>query len=497
MAAHRYWRATAFEAYGGADLELSEFHLLSGGVRVDATATITASVAPDVSGVLANLQDDALDTAARWSAQAVKELALTWDFGGAPVSIDGIALAGASEWRFPLIVNMQWSDNNLSWTQLAESVTSGIHWSGSLAMTEVLNLASSDVFYAAATSVLNFNGADASTTIIDNKGKAWTVEGGAALSTAQSKYGGASLRIGAVADGVVESATTDLSTGSYTVEAWVRLSALVVADGNCVLTSGSNVFPNRWLLDVYVPSSGTIAARCITNNNNINFTKTGSYTLSEFVHIAWVNDEPGDVFTIFVAGASIGSRAKVALANHGPLRVGKNSSGWVESPYFIDDLVITPAAKYSGTFTPPPQAGSLATTGLNRVKGRSSVGDALSLGAGPIITYGTPKIALPPYLSVESGSVKDQITGVLGDGVGRVKGTVATKGSPNQFVHRKVRLIRERDGMVIREMWSDAITGEYDFQWVDEAQTFTVVSYDHLRNYRAVIADNLTPELMP
>ncbi len=124
--------------------------------------------------------------------------------------------------------------------------------------------------------------------------------------------------------------------------------------------------------------------------------------------------------------------------------------------------------------------------------------DVMALGTGPAMTYGTPQLDATVYLGIESGSVKDQITGVLGQGIGRVQGSVAEKHLPtNTPWSRKVRLIRERDGMVIREMWSDPITGAYDFQYIDEIQLYTVVSYDYTGAHRAVIADRIVPELMP
>lgn len=87
-------------------------------------------------------------------------------------------------------------------------------------------------------------------------------------------------------------------------------------------------------------------------------------------------------------------------------------------------------------------------------------------------------------------------------GAGRVRNTVKEKGTPNTPLRRRVRLVRERDGLVVREQWSDPVTGEYDFQFVDALQTYTVLSYDHTLNFRAVIADGLTlangtVELMP
>lgn len=85
----------------------------------------------------------------------------------------------------------------------------------------------------------------------------------------------------------------------------------------------------------------------------------------------------------------------------------------------------------------------------------------------------------------------------LGTNNGRVSGTVKTKADPvNLPVHRRVRLHREIDGMQIDETWSDPATGEYEFLYVDREFRYTVVSYDHTHNKRAVIADNLTPEAM-
>jgi len=80
-------------------------------------------------------------------------------------------------------------------------------------------------------------------------------------------------------------------------------------------------------------------------------------------------------------------------------------------------------------------------------------------------------------------------------GMGRVAGTVKVTGTPNAPVHRKVNLIDEATSMCVQSQWSDAITGAYTFDNVDLNAKFTVVSYDHLHNYRAVIADNIIPEV--
>lgn len=123
---------------------------------------------------------------------------------------------------------------------------------------------------------------------------------------------------------------------------------------------------------------------------------------------------------------------------------------------------------------------------------------AIVIGQGPVMTYGTPAYSQAVRLGPETGAIRDMITGVLGQGIGRVRGTVKRKDQPaNVPLKRRVRLVRERDGLVVREAWSDAATGEYDFKYIDELQTWTVIAYDHEHNFRSVIADNLTPEMMP
>lgn len=88
--------------------------------------------------------------------------------------------------------------------------------------------------------------------------------------------------------------------------------------------------------------------------------------------------------------------------------------------------------------------------------------------------------------------------GLLGAGVGVVRGVVETKGTHgNTPLRARVRLLRERDGMVYRETWSDANTGAYRFDNVDELEIYTVLSYHPARDRRAVVADGLMPEVLP
>lgn len=83
-------------------------------------------------------------------------------------------------------------------------------------------------------------------------------------------------------------------------------------------------------------------------------------------------------------------------------------------------------------------------------------------------------------------------------GMGFVTDTVKTKGvSGNIPTHCKVRLLRDRDSKVVRETWTDPVTGVYTFDYVDASHTYTVIAIHPLGSFRAVIADRLTPGLMP
>ena len=121
---------------------------------------------------------------------------------------------------------------------------------------------------------------------------------------------------------------------------------------------------------------------------------------------------------------------------------------------------------------------------------------ALNGGMAPK-TYGTAQHTPNVRLSVETGHMPDLQTGMLGKGVGRVHGTVKLKSEPeNTPLRRKVWLLRQRDGVKIRETWSDALTGAYEFKYIDEEQLWTVISFDHTHDKGCVSADGLVPEVI-
>lgn len=79
-------------------------------------------------------------------------------------------------------------------------------------------------------------------------------------------------------------------------------------------------------------------------------------------------------------------------------------------------------------------------------------------------------------------------------GLLRIVGSV--KNTPDMPVRRRVRLHEQRSGRVVREVWSDPVTGAYAFDCL-AAGTYYVTSFDHTGTYGGVIETDVHPEPTP
>lgn len=106
----------------------------------------------------------------------------------------------------------------------------------------------------------------------------------------------------------------------------------------------------------------------------------------------------------------------------------------------------------------------------------------------------------PLYLTINRRVVAPYERFYYDEDVGnfRIVGTVkALSLGSNKPLRRRVNLIEEISGRMIREVWSDATTGDYSFNNIRGGRSYSVVAYDYVGAYAAVIADNLTPTEMP
>lgn len=82
-------------------------------------------------------------------------------------------------------------------------------------------------------------------------------------------------------------------------------------------------------------------------------------------------------------------------------------------------------------------------------------------------------------------------------GRGSIHGTVKLYNQAgNTPLRRRVRLHRSRDGLLVRETWSDA-QGNYRFDGLSARYEYDVIAWDHEGQFRSTIANNLKPEVRP
>lgn len=97
------------------------------------------------------------------------------------------------------------------------------------------------------------------------------------------------------------------------------------------------------------------------------------------------------------------------------------------------------------------------------------------------------------HASVKSHLVQDLEFG----GQAGIYGTVELYAQAGNIpLPRRVRLHRSRDGLLVREAWSDA-QGNYRFDGITDRYKYDVIAWDHEGLQQSVVANDLTPEVMP
>lgn len=198
------------------------------------------------------------------------------------------------------------------------------------------------------------------------------------------------------------------------------------------------------------------------------------------------------------AWASVGSRKTIRLD------VKRTPRGEWDLMLSIDGAAAwREVRRYYSTFL-PCVAGSGITLRLHRAAGGtpSALSEAPTVVGRALPSSVAARILVPEHaaaLRFNARGLRPLVAArnLYFAGNGRIVGTVKEKASPDRPLARRVLLLSENTNIVAAETWSDA-AGDYRFERIDPSQRYTVVAYDNPpRLYRAVIADNLQPELMP
>lgn len=205
---------------------------------------------------------------------------------------------------------------------------------------------------------LKCDGTNGSTTFTDSSHSAKTVtgNGNAQISTAQSKFGGASAYFDGSGDylSVANSTDWDFGSADFTVECFVYLGTVASAQG--IVDKRETLAARGW--SIYFDTSGGNKFWFTAGDSNTSAWEvaisSSAVTTGQFYHLAFCRK--GSTFTAFVDGTSVGtaSWSGSVEASSTPLLIGALVGPGIYLNGYIDDIRITKgAARYTANFTPP------------------------------------------------------------------------------------------------------------------------------------------------
>lgn len=222
--------------------------------------------------------------------------------------------------------------------------------------------AQADPNFSSVASLLHFDGADESTTFVDQIGNTTTPVGNAQIDTSESRFGGASGRFDGSGDAlrIAHDASFNVGSASFTIECWVRFASLAgyqalwtkrATDGaagwlQCFLDAGQT--PRKLAASAYRESGGSIVF--LVGETEIE--------ADTWYHVAFVRDDL--IWRLFVngaqdagavSGATVLDNSTDIILGAAGLDLGAPLNGW------LDDFRLTPGvARYTAAFTPPAAA---------------------------------------------------------------------------------------------------------------------------------------------
>jgi hypothetical protein len=247
-------------------------------------------------------------------------------------------------------------------------------------------------------------------------GITFTAQNGAQLSTAQQKFGTASLLLDGVNDSVVSDQTYNFGSNVFTVDMWVRPTSGTQDDifYDSRDSTSNNAIALRQAGDnlLVLRGNGTLF-----NINNVFYADT-------WVHIAIARGDPfGNTFSVYVNGTKEGFTTFGVTATAADIHIGSDFNGSNNWAGYIDELRISDIDRYSGTsFTAPstpynPDGNTVALLHFDGADGSTSI----------INSTGTSVFETDAFLSGVAGTgaigtislfitVDANVTGVNGTG---------------------------------------------------------------------------------
>ena len=237
-----------------------------------------------------------------------------------------------------------------------------------------------DVYYPQTSLLMHFNGTNGSTTMTDNSKNnlAVTSVNGAAITTAESKFGGTSGFFDGTNDylSIVNNSALNLSGGSYTIECWIRPTGNYT-NYNTIIAKRS-AGGSAW--QVYL----RITTGVLGFYNGTEFYSSTTPTANVWSHVAAVYN--GSTINLYLNGVSVLSTATGNTDYNTPIHIGEAVPSYNE--YFngyIDELRITKGiARYTSNFTPSTTQFLDSTGDANSNVVVNSTATGFAIGTGGI-----------------------------------------------------------------------------------------------------------------
>jgi hypothetical protein len=220
--------------------------------------------------------------------------------------------------------------------------------------------------------LLHFEGANNSTVFVDDTGggrsqKGIQTFGDARISTAQSKFGGASAIFDGNEDWLQIDTNPDFALGlsDFTAEAWIRIAADSTANNSgtrfasIMSNSPAGTSSDVWAFELTgnTTTTGTgLSLVAFVGTSYGDISRTFAFNKNQWYHVAVVRS--AGTVTFYVDGTSIGSGSFTrSMGSPNPMRIGGQASTGFRHQLngFIDELRVSNSARYTSAFTPDTQ----------------------------------------------------------------------------------------------------------------------------------------------
>jgi len=259
----------------------------------------------------------------------------------------------------------------------------------------------------------------AASTTLPPSANEWTANNGATISTAQSKFGGASLLLDGVNDNVISNSTYDFQSTAFTIEFWAR-PANATQDEVLLDTRDSTSNPS-----IYFRQSGTTLL--VGRGTVTLLTVNNVFSANTWVSLAVTRGDPfTNTYTVFVDGNNEGSILLGASPTASNIHIGSDFNNTNNWSGYIDEIRLSDIDRYGGTsYTPATSefsldSNTLSLLHLDGTNGSTSIIDEAV--SNPLVVTATANISVTGL----EGTSATGTAGVVADAVNGVSAVAST-----------------------------------------------------------------------